>query len=382
MSEAAISQSSNRSLQGIERRANWTAARSRIHGSTILPRQHFIESARRELHRAAQSDAKTLTLVLTTDVKSNANPADVDTTARKIRELVRATDLLGWYAENAIVILLTDTSGQGAKKCVERMQAEVRKHPLRVDVLPHDILTQGGLPLVPAADCAVSYSPASSLFNIDRLKFSWPNVDSKRVLDISGALIAIVLLSPIMLMVGLAVKATSRGPMIFKQVRVGKGGEPFVFYKFRSMRADADQSVHRSYVEGIIRGRSEDKEGQEKPAWTKLAADPRITPIGHFLRKASLDELPQLFSVLRGDMSLVGPRPPIPYEVEAYSDWHLRRLEVKPGMTGLWQVEGRGLLSFDEMVRLDLQYVQNWNVGMDLKILLKTVGVVLRFSGA
>jgi lipopolysaccharide/colanic/teichoic acid biosynthesis glycosyltransferase len=149
------------------------------------------------------------------------------------------------------------------------------------------------------------------------------------------------------------------------------------------MRADADQNLHREYVKKLITSDDKGESGDSERPWFKMEADPRITPVGQFLRKTSIDELPQLFNVLRGDMSLVGPRPPIPYEVESYSAWHLRRiLEVKPGITGLWQTEGRGVITFEDMVRLDIRYARHWTVLMDIRILLKTVKVVLQRRGA
>lgn len=205
----------------------------------------------------------------------------------------------------------------------------------------------------------------------------------KRLMDVCGSLAAIILLSPVMVGAAIAVKATSKGPIIFRQVRLGEGGRSFTYLKFRSMKADADQNLHREYVKKLIasHGNSESRDGER--AWFKMEADPRITPVGRFLRKTSIDELPQLFNVLKGEMSLVGPRPPIPYEVEAYSAWHLRRiLEVKPGITGLWQTEGRGVITFDDMVRLDLRYARHWTVLMDIRILFKTVKVVLQRRGA
>jgi exopolysaccharide biosynthesis polyprenyl glycosylphosphotransferase len=206
----------------------------------------------------------------------------------------------------------------------------------------------------------------------------------KRTLDIVGAIAALLLLSPLMLAIAIVVAATSRGPVIFKQVRLGKRGAPFTFYKFRSMRCDADDRVHREYVAKLITGDLEgiDQGEATKPLY-KMQDDPRITRVGRLLRKTSLDELPQLFNVLKGDMSLVGPRPPLPYEAEKYQSWHLRRvLEAKPGITGLWQVNGRSRTSFDAMVRLDLRYVRTCSLGLDLKILLNTVGAVLEGEGA
>ena len=159
-------------------------------------------------------------------------------------------------------------------------------------------------------------------------------------------------------------------------------GRIFLFYKFRTMRTNADDAAHREYQQKYIAGRAEATlvEG-ERPAY-KLVSDARITCAGRLLRRLSLDELPQLLNVLRGDMSIVGPRPPIPYEVEAYQLWHRKRLDMKPGLTGLWQVSGRNRLPFDEMVRLDLFYIENWSLLLDLKIILRTLPVMLRGDDA
>jgi lipopolysaccharide/colanic/teichoic acid biosynthesis glycosyltransferase len=150
------------------------------------------------------------------------------------------------------------------------------------------------------------------------------------------------------------------------------------------MRVDTDSKSHRDYVQSFIKGNcSELNQGNERKPFFKMKKDPRITPIGGLIRRLSIDELPQLINVLRGDMSLVGPRPALPYEVEEYRVWHLRRiLEVKPGLTGLWQVEGRSSVSFDDMVRLDLKYARNWSIMLDLKIILRTAKVVLQCRGA
>jgi lipopolysaccharide/colanic/teichoic acid biosynthesis glycosyltransferase len=168
--------------------------------------------------------------------------------------------------------------------------------------------------------------------------------------------------------------------VLFKQYRVGQYGRRFTFLKFRSMRVDNDPSVHREYVTKLIAGDAERIQvNTDGKSVYKLANDPRITRVGAFLRKTSLDELPQFFNVLRGDMSLVGPRPPIPYELAAYQTWHRRRvLEVKPGITGLWQVTGRSKVKFDDMVRLDLRYATSWSPLLDLKILLRTPGAVIK----
>jgi lipopolysaccharide/colanic/teichoic acid biosynthesis glycosyltransferase len=191
-------------------------------------------------------------------------------------------------------------------------------------------------------------------------------------------------LSPVLLVVAATVKLTSRGPVLFRQKRIGQHGKPFTFLKFRSMYINNDASEHKEYVRKLIEGRAEQKaDAANGNTVFKLANDPRITPVGRFLRRTSLDELPQLFNVLSGEMSLVGPRPPVPYEVEVYATWHRRRLlEAKPGITGLWQVYGRSRVEFDDMVRLDLRYARACSPLLDLKILLQTPKAVFGGDGA
>lgn len=193
----------------------------------------------------------------------------------------------------------------------------------------------------------------------------------KRVVDVLAAAIALVLFAPLMLLIAIAIKLDSPGPIIFAQTRVGQGGRPFTLYKFRSMRQGAEEEREQ------LRQQTESTE-----ITFKLKNDPRCTRVGRIIRRTSLDELPQLFNVLRGEMSLVGPRPPIPSEVEQYEDWHRKRLEVKPGITGLWQVMGRSELSFEEMVMLDIYYIENWSLLLDFKILLRTIPTVLLARGA
>jgi exopolysaccharide biosynthesis polyprenyl glycosylphosphotransferase len=200
----------------------------------------------------------------------------------------------------------------------------------------------------------------------------------KRASDLIVALAATLVFLPLWILITLLIKIDSRGPVFYKQERVGMDGRVFLFYKFRTMRPDADDASHREFQRRYIAGQSEVKPASDGRPVYKLQADPRITRVGRWLRRVSLDELPQLLNVLRGDMSIVGPRPPIPYEVEAYELWHRKRLDMKPGMTGLWQVSGRNRLPFDEMVRLDLFYIENWSLLLDLKIILKTLPVMLR----
>jgi lipopolysaccharide/colanic/teichoic acid biosynthesis glycosyltransferase len=207
----------------------------------------------------------------------------------------------------------------------------------------------------------------------------------KRGIDVVGSLFGLIALSPALLAISLGVKLTSPGPVLFRQERVGQWGRTFTFLKFRSMYVNSDESSHKEYVTKLItqeNGTSPSANPGEGQAIYKMTNDHRITPLGNFLRKTSLDELPQFFNVLKGEMSLVGPRPPIPYECEVYDFWHRRRLlEMKPGITGLWQVGGRSRRTFDEMVRLDLTYISEWSLWLDLKIILKTPWVMLTGSG-
>jgi exopolysaccharide biosynthesis polyprenyl glycosylphosphotransferase len=193
----------------------------------------------------------------------------------------------------------------------------------------------------------------------------------KFTFDILVSAIVVLLLSPVLLGIALAVKLTSPGPVLYRQRRVGLRGRPFTMLKFRTMRAGADAEVEQLRADHGV-----------TDVMFKLQDDPRVTRVGRWLRRYSLDELPQLFNVLRGDMSLVGPRPALPEEVAKYEDWHFDRLEVPPGITGLWQVSGRADLSFDECVRLDLFYVENWSLAYELFIIGKTVPVLLAHRGA
>ena len=206
----------------------------------------------------------------------------------------------------------------------------------------------------------------------------------KRTMDIMGSALALVVFLPAFLAIAFAVKATSKGPVFFRQRRIGRHGKSFVFLKFRSMQVNNDAAIHKEYVQKLIAGKADKQPSAENGEGVyKLTQDPRITRVGAFLRKTSLDELPQFFNVLKGEMSLVGPRPPVPYEVEAYDIWHRRRLlEAKPGITGLWQVSGRSRVKFDDMVRLDLRYARTWSPWTDVKILWRTPGAVVLGNGA
>ncbi|MFN2577123.1 MAG: sugar transferase [Pyrinomonadaceae bacterium] len=249
-----------------------------------------------------------------------------------------------------------------------RRGVEFRIAPTLLNCLPSktEIDQVGSLPMV-----TLFRSPLSSGARI-----------VKRTSDLVIATLALTVLSPLWLLIALLIKLDSRGPVFYKQERVGMDGRIFLFYKFRSMRVGSEDTLHREYQRAYINGRPDSNLGDDDRPVFKLRADDRITRVGKLLRKTSLDELPQLFNVVRGDMSIVGPRPPIPYEVENYQLWHRKRLDMKPGITGLWQVSGRNRLPFDEMVRMDLYYIENWSLLLDIKIVLQTLPVMWRGEDA
>lgn len=224
---------------------------------------------------------------------------------------------------------------------------------------------------IPLNHLDVEYLGGVPMIGVREITISGTQLLFKRTVDIVVSLIGLVLLFPLFAIIALAIRLDSPGPVFFRQVRVGKGEHLFTCFKFRSMREGADAEHER------LRERNE-----AQGVFFKIRDDPRVTRVGRFLRRTSLDELPQLFNVLMGHMSLVGPRPAPPYEVQRYQPWHKRRLEVAPGMTGLWQVSGRSELTFDEMVLLDLYYIENWSPLLDLQILLKTIPKVIIGEGA
>lgn len=201
---------------------------------------------------------------------------------------------------------------------------------------------------------------------------------AKRVLDVVISVAVLAMATPLIVVIALLIAVTSPGAILFRQERLCLGGRRFLMLKFRTMRMDADESVHRDYVLSMVRATPD---GAKRAGAFKLVGDPRVTRIGALLRKTSLDELPQFLNVLVGDMSVVGPRPPLPYEVEQYADWQMERLSARPGITGLWQVGGRNRHSYVEMCRLDIQYLESWSVARDLWIVARTPWVMLRNSG-
>ena len=302
---------------------------------------------------------------------------------------IRETDAIGWHKSGAVVgIMFTEIPPDARKSIVSTMVTRVSgvlysnltfdqfnqisiSHHVFPEEWDHDVPQRPSHPTL--------YPDLSKRENGSKL-FSV----TKRTMDVLGSTFALIISSPLLLAIALAIKVSCKGPVFFRQQRVGQYGKSFVFLKFRSMYVDNDAGIHKEYVSQLISGRAERKPSNGKSQGVyKLTNDPRVTSLGALLRRTSLDELPQLYNVLRGEMSLVGPRPPIPYEVEAYEPWHRRRvLEAKPGITGLWQVNGRSRVGFDEMVRLDVRYAATQSLWLDIRILMRTPRAVILGEGA
>jgi lipopolysaccharide/colanic/teichoic acid biosynthesis glycosyltransferase len=364
------------------RRAGARVAQAQAHGSwdvNILRSEGFAEAVHRETRRSERSGAPLSIVRYTIAERAAEDPAQLERLLDVLRKSRRETDYLGQTGTDSLALLCPDTDGVGAQGLTAKLAPLVADLAIEVATasFPEHLfegLSGSGVPR-PPMDMFVGQPRAVEKPGCYPLK---------RTLDILLALLALALLGPLMAVVASIVKLTSNGPVIFKQSRLGKGGVPFTFYKFRSMVVNVDDRIHREYMANLIRGGHGDGAAADASlASYKMKADPRVTRIGKFIRMTSIDELPQLFNVLKGDMSMVGPRPPIPYEAIHYEPWHLRRILVaKPGITGLWQVEGRSRVTFSEMVRMDLRYIRDCSLALDLKLLVRTVGVVVRGSGA
>jgi lipopolysaccharide/colanic/teichoic acid biosynthesis glycosyltransferase len=301
----------------------------------------------------------------------------------------RETDVTGWYRTNAVVgVMFTELGVDDPNSTLTTMMTRVSE------------TLRSNLSAKQFSEISISFHLFPEEWNHDIPQRPsnptlYPDLArrdharkffcvTKRIMDIVGSALALLVFSPVLLAIAVAVKLTSKGPVFFQQKRVGQYGEQFVFLKFRSMYVNNDCSVHQEYVKQLIAGNAQRQPGNGNGEGVfKLTGDTRITWVGAFLRRTSLDELPQFVNVLRGEMSLVGPRPAIAYEVESYAVWHRRRvLEAKPGITGLWQVNGRSSIKFDDMVRLDLRYAKSWSPWLDLKILLRTPVAVVFGDGA
>ena len=339
-------------------------------GFPVLGESIFKEALVRERKRADRSNAPfAVLLVDRTDIAFEAGswiPILLAMAAVK-----RDADAGGWLDEGAeLGLLLPEASRTGAIKVMDRLRHEISRR------LGESTLAALSMRLyahrVEAGPDGAAFPPVDLLLDAFVPTRHEPLRDAaKRTLDIIGSSALLLLFSPALLVISAAVKLTSPGPALLRQTRIGRRGEPFTMFKFRTMRVDAGHGVHQEYMTWFIK--SSAKQPRTGKEVFKLTNDPRITRPGRLLRKTSLDELPQFWNVLRGEMSLVGPRPPLPFEVEQYQPWHRRRvLEAKPGITGLWQVSGRSRTTFDDMVRLDLRYARAHSLWTDIKILAAT----------
>jgi len=347
--------------------------------SVTITQELFRDALVRERKRADRFE-EAFVLVLITLTNRDVRLSRWRRVAEAVSQTTLDADVIGWFEQGSVLGLIRSLTD-----CDPEETATVLAETVRVEVV-HCLTPEN-------VDCCSIrleiYSPhrkgTSPVFldveTEDRKSREMVRDAAKRALDIVGSAAFLIAFSPVFLCIAALVKLTSKGPVCFRQQRIGEGGRPFVMLKFRTMHMNADPMVHQQYVESFIQSGA--MSGFGKSVVFKIVHDPRVTPVGHFLRRSSLDEFPQFWNVLKGEMSLVGPRPPLSYEVARYKGWHRRRvLEAKPGITGLWQVTGRSRTTFDEMVRLDLRYARNHSVWTDLKLLLATPLVVMSGKGA
>lgn len=334
-----------------------------------------------------------LTAALETLVDSHEHFSDriaIHNLVQTLSEVTRDIDVRGWYEQGRVVgIVFTDTAAECAEAVLEKVKGHVleilgEQRAARIAMsyycFPQDCSDkEGRLEDGNGGKAIMRFYPDPQDGSVSRMV----SLFFKRTLDVVGCIAGFILFLPIFIIVPILIKIDSKGPVFFRQERVGLKGRRFIFYKFRSMYVDGDDSIHRDYVRKLIKKQGDSLFEKQGDSVYKITDDPRVTPVGRFLRRTSLDELPQFVNVFLGNMSLVGPRPAIPYEIEDYEMWHrCRLLEVKPGITGIWQVEGRSRTTFDGMVRMDLQYGRRRNLLLDLKLIFRTPLALLSAKGA
>ncbi len=361
----------------------------REHYPRLLDEQFFKQAITRERKRADRSGlAMALLLIGLPNRPDKQETADDNVVAKALSAVTSELDILGWFESSRVIGLIVpeiniadligicDRLERTVRSAVALQGNEELAQHLSIGLRVYPEPTPSSDQHVPAIDPLLYPEHSANvpvLSNFQALK---------RCMDIVLSALLLILLLPVFALVAILVKLSSPGPVLFRQLRVGHLMIPFTMCKFRTMYVTADHQVHHDYVSWFITT-SDQMQSQQKPAVYKLTNDTRITPIGQILRRTSLDELPQLWNVLIGDMSLVGPRPPLPYELQQYKPWHRGRvLEAKPGMTGLWQVVGRSRTTFDEMVRLDLRYARTMSLWFDIKILLATPAAMITGKGA
>lgn len=357
----------------------------------VLSEKAFMRTIAIERKRSERSKEPFLLMLVEvgSNPESKENQKVLESMLAVLQGSSRETDVIGWYKDRAVIgvmftgLMVTDKSL--ILTTILTRVSNMLRHELTFDQFNRVSLSFHFFP--DDWDHANVGGPTNTalypdLVNPDSRKRSL--LYFKRAIDLVGSGLGLTLLSPLFLVIALAIKITSKGPVFFRQQRVGQYGKLFTVLKFRSMYANNDHSVHKDYVMQLIANQAKRNgaDGKSEGVY-KLTNDRRITPLGQFLRRMSLDELPQIINVFKGEMSLVGPRPAIPYELAAYQTWHRRRiLDAKPGITGLWQVTGRSLVKFDDMVRLDLRYATSWSLWLDFLILLRTPMAVVRGAGA
>ena len=359
--------------------------------SALLPEPLFTRLLSLERKRSERSKIAFLLVLLNIERLRLVN-GDRDQTARQIMAalspLTRETDLVGWYKVGSVIGILFTEMGVAT-------DPNLIVNPILAKIVP---ALNSQLPPAKASRIAISWHVFPELPGNDTEIPSdtelYPDVVNrnnankflritKRVIDITGSLVALLLFAPFFLIIAALIKLTSEGPVIFRQERLGQFGNTFHCLKFRTMFANNDPRIHQEFMKHVIKGEYEGKSAENGQPVYKMTDDPRITRVGRILRRTSLDEFPQFINVLKGDMSLVGPRPPLAYEYLQYHPWQRRRvIESKPGITGLWQVRGRSRVRFDDMVRLDLRYGSAWSLWLDMKILMETPRAVLGGDGA
>jgi exopolysaccharide biosynthesis polyprenyl glycosylphosphotransferase len=353
----------------------------------------FIEMLSQERKRSIRSNQPYLLILLNIEkiIRINSAQAKIKTIVSSLNKSTREIDIKGWYKQDAVIgvicIEIEEPDIHLAKNIIaDRINKNLSAH-LLTELLNMITITYHIFP--EKLDANEPDNCLDPMFYPELPKLFLSNMTDrilKRLVDVIGSIFGLIVFSPLFLIIPLLIKLSSKGPVFFKQQRVGQFGKIFTFLKFRSMYINNDSTLHREYVTKLIKGENncaQTKDVGEMCPVYKIKSDPRITPIGRYLRKSSLDEIPQFLNVLTGDMSLVGPRPPIPYEFEKYDPWHRERLlKMKPGITGLWQIMGRSSTSFDEMVRLDVKYIKEWSLWLDVVILFKTPWVVLTGKGA
>jgi lipopolysaccharide/colanic/teichoic acid biosynthesis glycosyltransferase len=353
------------------------------HLHPVVDEDLFLHTLAVERKRSERSGNPFLLVLLKSDevLQGAAGEKVIRQFERGVFSLIRDIDVAGWYEHDAALgVIFTEISGVNEEviaAILKRLSEAISRSLAPEDAAKIEISCHT-FPEKPEDANGEGMRFYPDVPRTERRR--WPAHLMKRTIDLLGSLFALALLSPVFLAIGTLIKLTSDGPVFFRQTRVGQYGKTFTFLKFRSMYVNNDPKIHQEYVAQFITGNQAAEVGA--PVF-KIKNDPRVTRIGRFLRRTSLDELPQFFNVLKGEMSLVGPRPPLAYEVEKYDSWHRRRVvEVKPGITGLWQVNGRSKVTFDEMVRLDLKYARKWSIAMDLKILWLTPKAMLSGEGA